>query len=872
MRADEPGWRRYLRFWGADSHRDSDDELSFHFAAHVSDLVRNGMTQEDAEAEARRVFGDMGAVRAELSELDTRRDARVARTEKIVFVLSDLRIALRTLLRRPVYAAAAVLTLAIGVGAAAAVFSVLDSILLRPLPFPYAERLVVLWERNVPRARGSNVVSTPAFETWREQSSSYVALSGLVPDRSTLTDGDPERVYGAAVSPEWFDIVGVQPRIGRGFTAEGAVQEPRPIVLSEGFWRDRFGGDDSIVDQTIAFGENSYRVVGVMPQAFEPPSFGWLETGQRYWVPFVPDAENRQYGRYLLVLGRLHNGVTVAAADAELERIAAGPGEFDERDEWSADVVDLHAEVTGDMRAQGVAVAIAVGLLLLIAVANVAGVVRARARGRADELRMRVALGASRRNLARQLLTESGAIALFSLPIAFMIAVAGVVGASRLLPPELPRLGDVAVSWPAVAVCALVLVLATVAIGLAPLIARPDAARAGSASQRVVRRGDGALLAFELALALTLTTVAVLATRSLLNARAVNPGYDADALVAARLSLTSGDASDDAMRLAGTQLEQLLAGDPAIEAAGLVSFRPMFSGNPVTGVAPRGSDMEPVVSDVLVASAGYFSAAGIDVLHGRAFADDDAPGDASPVVINQTLARQITDGSAIGMRIVVRLFDPFREGTVVGVVDDVRIAGPLVEPRATVYFRYGDWPVNTLDVVARAATTKPLAAGAIRSAVRRLDPRLAVWDEAEMTTALHAVTVRERSLAGVLSAFSIIALVLAAAGVYAAAAVRAAARRREFGVRIALGATPARLSGGVLREAVALAIPGLIVGTLIVLAGSSLLRSILFGIQPADAVTLTATATVLIAVVLLASAVPAWRASRTEPSEALRSE
>jgi hypothetical protein len=187
-------------------------------------------------------------------------------------------------------------------------------------------------------------------------------------------------VYGAAVSPEWFDIVGVRPRIGRGFTPADAVQEPQPIVLSEGLWRDRFGGDESIVDKTIAFGANSYRVVGVMPQAFEPPSFGWLDAGQRYWVPFVPDAENRQYGRYLLVLGRLHNGVTVAAADAELERIAAGPGEFDERDDWSADVVDLHAEVTGDMRAQGVAVAIAVGLLLLIAVANVAGVVRARAR------------------------------------------------------------------------------------------------------------------------------------------------------------------------------------------------------------------------------------------------------------------------------------------------------------------------------------------------------------------------------------------------------------------------------------------------------------------------------------------------------------
>jgi ABC-type antimicrobial peptide transport system permease subunit len=342
--------------------------------------------------------------------------------------------------------------------------------------------------------------------------------------------------------------------------------------------------------------------------------------------------------------------------------------------------------------------------------------------------------------------------------------------------------------------------------------------------------------------------------------------------VAARLTLTADDASADARRLAAARLAQQLGTDAAIDTAGLVSFRPMFGGNPATGVLPHGSDMEPVVSDVLVATGGYFAAAGIDVLQGRLFSDDDAPGLAPPVVINRTLARQLGDGNAIGQRIVVRLADPFREGTVVGVVGDVRLGGPLVEPRATVYFRHRDWPVNTVDVVARAATTKPLAAAAIRSAVRALDPRLALWDEAEMTTALRSATVRERALAGVLSMFSIVALALAAAGVYAAAAVRAAARRREFGVRMALGATPARLSGSVLREAVRMALPGVLAGALIVLATARLLRSVLFGIEPADAATLAATGLLLVAVVLLASAVPAWRVSRTEASEALRSE
>ncbi|HEX6132620.1 MAG TPA: ABC transporter permease [Longimicrobiales bacterium] len=873
MRSEEPRWRRYLRFWGRDSARDADDELDFHFAAHVADLMQRGMTRSEAESSARGVFGDVTAIRAELHERGAHRDARLARVEHLRLVLADLRIAVRTLARRPAYAAAAVSTLALGVGAATAVFSVLDGVLLQPLPYPDAGRLVVLWERNVPRARARNVVSVPAFETWREQSTSFVALAGLVPDRITFTDRNPERVYGAAVSPEWFEVVGVAPRLGRGFTAADAVQQPQPIVLSDGLFRDRFGGDESVIGRTVVLGERSVRVSGVMPAVFEPPSFGWLEDGQRYWVPFVPDPDNRQWGRFLLVLGRLRAGTTPAGADAEVERMAAGPGVFDERDEWSADAVGLIEEVTGDMRAQGLAVALAVALLLLIAITNVAGVVLVRVRGRADELRMRVALGASRGSLLRQLLAESGAIALCSLPLAVLLTFAGVYGARRLLPPELPRLDEIGVSWPAIALCAVVLVIATIVIGLAPLVMRRDRASVAVSTARVVRGpGMGVLPAVEIALALTLTVTALLATRSVLNARAVDPGFDAGVLVAARLSLTSDDASGDARRLAASRLERLLAAEPSIDAAGLVSFRPMYAGNPATGVLLHGSDMEPVVSDVLVATAAYFPAAGIDVVEGRTFADADPVQVAPPVVINRTLARQLGVANAVGARITVRLNDPFVEGTVVGVVEDVRLSGPLVEPRATVYIRHADWPVNTVDVVARARTSKARAAVAIRSAVRGLDPRLALWDEMDVERTLHSATARERSLAAVLSVFSVVALLLAAAGVYAGAAVRAAARRRELGVRLALGATPLRLGSRVLGETALMALPGVLAGIAIVLAGSALLRRVLFGIAPTDAPTLAAAAVLLIVVSLLASLLPAWRASRTEPGAVLRME
>lgn len=863
--------RRAERPLAADPHRESEDELAFHFAAHVEDLMREGRTRTEAEAEARRLFGDVDRIRAELHRLDAASAARAGVLESVRLVLGDVRVAVRTLLRRPAYATAAVLTLSLGAGAAAAVYSVLDGILLQPMPYPAPEQLAVLWEHNVPRGADRNVVSVPAFEQWREQSSSFSALAGLVPDRSTLTERDPERVYGAAVSPEWFDVVGVAPRLGRGFTHAEAVQEPRPIVLSDGLWRDRFGADAGLIGRTVPFGDVSYRVTGVMPPDFEPPSFGWLDAGQRYWVPFIPDEDNRSWGRFLLVLGRLRADRSVAAAGDEIERIAAGAGVFDERDEWSAAVVGLREEVTGEMRAHGVAVAMAVALLLLIAIANVAGVVLVRARGRSGELRMRAALGASRWSLARQLLAEAGAIALFSLPLSVLLGVAGVQGARRLLPAELPRLEDVAISWSAIGLCGIVLAAATAVAGLVPLAGALRTGGAASSAQRVVRRSDGALITVELALALTLTTVAVLATRSLLHTRAVDPGYDADALVATRLQLTSGDADENATRLAGAELERLLGAERAIEAAGLVSFRPLSGGNPATGVLLHGSDAEPVITDVLVATPGYFTAAGIDLVQGRVFSDD-AQGAAPPMLISSTLARQLGAADIIGQRITVRLFDPYREGIVVGVVDDVRHAGPLVEPRAAVYFRHRDWPVGTVDVVARAASSGTAASAAVRRAVSNLDARLAVWDEAELATTLRSATARERSLAVILAVFSFVALLLAAAGVYAAAAVRAAARRREFGVRIALGATPSRLGGSVLRETVLLTVPGVVAGSLIVLAGAGLLRGVLFGIEPADLPTIAGTALLLIVVALVASAVPAWRASRTAPSQALRME
>ncbi|MGH7554637.1 MAG: ABC transporter permease, partial [Longimicrobiales bacterium] len=507
---EHPSWRRYLRLWLPDAARDHEDEVSFHLAMRERDLVRGGLSEEEAVREARRGFGEVHAIRRRLDEQERRRSARARRTAWVEELRGDVLIALRSFVRRPAFAAAAVGTLMLGIGATTAVFSLVHGIVLRPLPYPHPERLAVLWERNIPRAKAENVVSMSNFEVWRERSRSFVAMAALAPHRGTIVGEVPERVYGGEVTASWLDVVGVSPAIGRGFTESDVRQGSRVVVLSDGLWRERLGGDAAAVGGTLVLGSEPYTIIGVMPRAFEPPAFGWLGREQRYWVPLGPTPQNREWGRAFLVLGRLREDVSIDEADRELKTVARALEREDLRDEgWTADVVELKEQVVGNVRAALWTLMVAVAFLLALAAVNVANLVLARAQGRTGEFSLRVALGAGRGRLSRQLFAEALALAMLGAPLGVLLAFWGVRGLRSVFPADIPRAESVGLNPTVLGFAALATIGAVLLAAVLPAIrlsrARVETGLRASGGRVTPPAGAGALIVVEIALALLLT-------------------------------------------------------------------------------------------------------------------------------------------------------------------------------------------------------------------------------------------------------------------------------------------------------------------------------------------------------------------------------
>ena len=378
VQREPPRWRRYLRFWGEDAAADVEDELAFHIEARTADLIDRGLSVQAAGERAAQEFGDVERIRGELAVIARRRGRRTRQSRVLADLTGDVRMGLRALRRNPVYTVSMLATLALAIGAVATVVTLVTGVLLRPLPYPNARELVVAWERNIPRDRAENVVAVPMYEAWREQARSLSQLAALVPDRQTFTENGPERVRGAAVTASWFHVIAVPPALGRGFS-ESEARAGGVVVLSHGLWQSHFGGAP-ILGRRVRLTGDSYTVVGVMPASFEPPAFGWLGPEQRYWVPFAPDESNRQWGRFLLVLGRLAPGATVADADAELKRIVRERASAEPAlREWTADAVVLHEQVTGAVEAPLLVLLVAVLCLLLIGLVNVTNLMLVRA-------------------------------------------------------------------------------------------------------------------------------------------------------------------------------------------------------------------------------------------------------------------------------------------------------------------------------------------------------------------------------------------------------------------------------------------------------------------------------------------------------------
>jgi putative ABC transport system permease protein len=805
-------------------------------------------------------------------------------------LVQDLRHGVRLLLRSPGFTAIAVAALAIGIGSNTAVFSVVHTLLIQPLPYRDAERLAVIWEHNLPRDKKNNVVSPGNFIHWREMQQSFedlAAVSGSVGLSFTVTitgAGEPEEVPVQLVTASFFSVLGVNPAIGRPFTVDEDKPENRVVVISDRLWRRKFSGDRNLLNRTIAIDGTLRELVGIMP-----PGFSYFDKSVDVWLPMAfPAAARTPRGRWINVAGRLKPGVTFEQAQQDMARVHAELTRLfaDFNTGWTARVVPLREELTGKVRPALLMMLAAVGFVLLIACANVANLLLARATARQRELAVRAALGAGRLRIIRQLLAESLVLAGVGGIAGLLVAEWGVrllraVAAQKL---PIPRLEAVSIDVWVLSFTLLISLLTGLFFGLVPALsvsgsalnnALKEGGRSGSAA-----RGNKTRAAFviaEVALALVLLTGAGLLMRSFVNLLDVSPGFNPEQTLTMDLSLPGTRYGEDAKRIDFYQrLIDRIAVLPGVQAAGAVSSLPLAGLGAATSYEVVGQPLpakgEEPVCDVRVATNGYFKALGIPLLRGRWFNETDPVDVKNRVIINEAMARRHwPNEDAIGKRIKVSWTDN-REDEIIGIVGDVRQASLDTAARPTTYWPYRRFTYPTMTLTVKMAGNLTALVDTILGIVRNQDPLLAVADIRTMEQVVGDSVAERRLTMVMLAIFAGAALVLAAVGIYGVIAYSVTQRTQEIGIRMALGARQANVLWMVVGNAMLLAATGIVIGAVGGLLLTRLMRDLLFQVRPADPTTFAGVAAVLALVALAASYFPARRAARVDPLVALRAE
>jgi predicted permease len=882
--------------------REVEDELAFHVEMRVRTLMEEGWSEADARAEALRRLGDVERVKADCRDLGRGRDGKMMRRQWWDEIRSDVAYAWRQLRRAPAFTAAAVVTLAVAVGASTGVFGVVNAVLLRPLPFPEDESLSILWTRYLPPS-GFDIdkfaLSVPEFFDIQEGSRSFQHLGMFATGSRALTgDGDAaERVDVGRYSRDIFPALGVAPLHGRWFTADEDRADAAPVtVLGYELWRDRYGGDPTLVGRTILVNGEATEVVGVMPPGFSFPR------GSAAYIPLgIDPASASEYGRGAhgwVGLGRRKPGVTQADVDAELavfrERWAQDHEHNVAHYAWSR---TLPAEVVGDAPRILAALMAAVGLILLIGCANVANLLLARGERRYAEVAVRTALGADRGRITRQLVTESLVLAVVGGVAGVGLAHLGTRALIAVNPEALPRLEEVTLGGPVLAFALGAALLTAVLFGVVPavLTGRRGVATAASAASRAVgNRGRSglrrALVAGEVALSLVVVILAGLMGRTMGALTGADPGLDTENLLAFDLTLPSASYPDDAQ--APETMRRLLEGVQAVPGATVVTAG---SGLPYGGSSSRWDfeldDRPPRQEGELARNAevrlvlpGYFQALGIPVVAGRGFTGADGPDDALVGVVSETMARTYWPGeSPLGKRWGYQRRDDQGELyvpwiTVVGVVPDQVLSRVDADVIPQVYLPalqaglsgYG-WP-RTYQVAVRTGVDAVGLVPEVRQAVAAFDPDLPLYQVTTMEDQVSAAYADTRMITNLLGLFALIAAILAAVGIYGVISYTVSGRTREIGVRVALGAARGQVTRMVVAEGAPPIVLGLVLGLVGAWFASRLVEAFLFGVTPADPMTFTLLPLGMVSVGFLASLVPALRASRIPPTEALREE
>src|SRR6516164_4832263 len=868
--------------------RRMDEELQEELQFHIQMQARKNRRVEVDPTEARRLarlqFGSCVCATEECREQRG--------ISSIEIFAKDVRFAFRMLRKSPGFTAVALLTLALGIGANTAIFSVVNAVLLRPLPYANPGQLVFVPEAQPEAGISGLGMSYPTFVELRDGNRVFSAIASLGGHALVLTGyGEPSEVSTVVVTSEFFTVLAAQPLLGRVFISEDSQRGAAPVVvLSEILWRNRFGADPGIVGRSITLDMRPYNVIGIMSASFHTP---FLNQTNQVWIPLPQDPlfsvwmTRPPQEHWMAVIARVRPGISSAQVQAELELLSARLGrEFPAEKGWTIGIEPLQQTITGDVKLPLLLLLVAVGMVLLIGCANVANLLLSRATSRSKEIAIRITLGAGRRRIARQLLTECAILGLLGGLIGTLVACWGLAALLPLLPSGLPKFHAIRMDRLVLLFALMLSLAASLVFGLAPVLSaagsepHKELGQGGRAGESAGPRRARAFLAVgEIALAIVLLTGAGLLIRSFAQLTSVDPGFAPNHVVKAMVSLPQFQYSTPKQWAAFSEdLITRLQAQPGMQDSAIAGPLPIVDccitlAFQIVGNPPLQAGVADTANYVPV-STRYFSVMGIPLLRGRLFNESDSSSSAAVALISEALAkRYFPNENPLGRHLTFGFpANGIVSHEIVGVVGDIHDVSLGNEPGHMLYVPFAQAPLWGGEVVVKSMLGASGAAGAIRAVIRGIDKNLPVTDVAPLPDVLNASVAQPRFRTFLLGLFGAIALILAAVGIFGVISYSVSRRTHELGIRMVLGAQPVSVLSMILRETLVLTLTGIAVGVPCAVATARLITHLLFKVTPYDPVTLALVPFALLAVAALATYIPARRAMKVDPMVALRYE